>query len=555
MNRNKHLLLWSSLGVLALLITAAVQENLLKDWRQIQASASTETGPLPVRLRQVVVPKLQVADRCVSCHVGMAPGEPALTGEAVLGAHKPVGHDPAQFGCTVCHGGQGRATEKADAHGDVHFWPQPMIPVEYAQAGCGSCHTYAGIPERSQLDRGQAILERYDCLACHRIDGRGGTLRTAGADGMEGPDLSAIGLTGYSPEWYQKHSDEHGRAAEGAWKTAFGSIDDADRSGLEAFLNTRVGAAQLVEAKSLFHSLGCRGCHKVGGVGGDDGPDLTLAGLKDPAQLKFSGVDGKHTVANWHAEHLRRPAKVVPGSLMPDMGLPDRQIDTLTLYILSLRRGDYPGAYWPQDRVRTEQLAEREFATDGATIFSTFCSGCHGEKGQGNRYPGQPYFPSVGNPDFHAVASDDFIRETIQRGRPGRRMPAWGEKEGGLRPAEIDAVLAHLRELGGTEPAADRQPTPPVEGDVALGTQLYTAHCAGCHGASGEGTEAPALNNAVLLAAASDDYLTETIGRGRGGTLMPGFRTASTTRPALSPAEINAIVAFIRTWEEQQHGK
>jgi hypothetical protein len=155
MNKNKHLLLWSSLGVLALLVAAAVQENFLKDWRQIQASARADGGPIDVRLRQIVVPKLKVTDRCVSCHVGMVPGEQGLSGSPLAAAHSRLVHDPGEFGCTVCHGGQGRATDKADAHGDVHFWPQPMIPVQYASAGCGSCHTHIRVPNQAQLRRGK----------------------------------------------------------------------------------------------------------------------------------------------------------------------------------------------------------------------------------------------------------------------------------------------------------------------------------------------------------------------------------------------------------------
>ncbi len=90
MNKNKHLLLWSSLGVLALLIVAAVQENFLKQWREMQAAARTDTGPIDVHLRQVVVPKLRTVDRCVSCHVGMAPGEQGVTGARVVLAHPNV---------------------------------------------------------------------------------------------------------------------------------------------------------------------------------------------------------------------------------------------------------------------------------------------------------------------------------------------------------------------------------------------------------------------------------------------------------------------------------
>ena len=122
----------------------------------------------------------------------------------------------------------------------------------------------------------------------------------------------------------------------------FGPIGEPHRQAISDYLTSRVGAPRLVEAKALFNSLGCRGCHKVGGVGGDDGPDLTVAGDKDPGRLNFTHVRGAPTVAHWHAEHLRHPAQVVPGSQMPVLGLTDEQIDLLTFYLLSLRRSDFP---------------------------------------------------------------------------------------------------------------------------------------------------------------------------------------------------------------------
>jgi mono/diheme cytochrome c family protein len=554
MNHYKHLLLWSSLGVLALLIVAAVQENFLKGWRQVQASTRTESGPLDVRLRQVVSPQLRTTDRCVSCHVGMAPGEQYLAGTDLAKPHPPVVHDPAEFGCTVCHGGQGRATDNDDAHGDVHFWPQPMIPLAMADAGCGSCHTHLRVPNVDTLRLGSQLVERNDCLACHRIDGRGGTLRPGGG-GMEGPDLSHVGLAGYDREWFAKHLGDHGKAADGPWKTSFGPIPDADRALIDEFLRSRSGAPRLVEAKALFHSLGCRGCHKVGGVGGSDGPDLTLVGDKDPGLLDFSHVPGKPTLAAWFAEHFRDPARIVPGSQMPAFGLSDEQIDQLTRYMLSLRRSDFPEALWPQDRIRAQRFDEREFAADGATLYGTFCAACHGAKGEGLRYPGMTPFPAIANADFLAVASDEFVASTIRQGRPGRRMPAWSGTEGGLLPEEIGALVAHLRHLAGDVPQEPPGHAEPrwVAADPQVGRSFYARFCAGCHGAAGEGLQAPALNNAALLSAATDEYLVETIGRGRRGTEMQGFQTPSPIRPALTDGEIESIVAFVRQWERSSH--
>jgi len=57
------------------------------------------------------------------------------------------------------------------------------------------------------------------------------------------------------------------------------------------------------------------------------------------------------------------------------------------------------------------------------------------------------------------------------------------------------------------------------------------------------------LNNRVLLAAATDTYLYETIRTGRTNTSMPGFSSPSPSRRMLEDEEIESIVKHIRRWE------
>jgi cbb3-type cytochrome c oxidase subunit III len=554
MKANKHLLLWSSIGTLAVLLWAAVYENYFRDWRtlqrQIQAQLSTsQAGAFPIQLRQIVSREVGATDRCVSCHVGMAPGETGIEGDRLYGRHPDVVHEPASYGCTVCHGGQGRATDTADAHGRVAHWPEPMLPKQYLAAGCGSCHTHLGVPKLAQLEQGRAYFEQADCLACHKLDGRGGTFRPGGAGGQEGPDLSRVGASGFKADWYEHHLAERKKAASGPWAAAFGELPATERAAIDEYLRSRVGAPGLVEAKALFHTLGCRGCHKVRGVGGDDGPDLTAVGNRDPALLNYAAVGGEPTLSNWLKQHFRAPASVVKGSAMPEMGLSEPQIEQLTLYMLSLRRRSYPEALWPKDRIQAERFAVREFATDGATLYGNFCAACHGPKGEGMRYPGLTEFPAIGNPDFLRLVSDDFLREQLKRGRPGRRMPAWGELEGGLRDEEIARLVAYVRGFAGVPFEGDPKPRRWVEGSVSDGERLYRENCASCHGARGEGREGPALNNRVLLELGTDTYLFKTIQIGRRGTSMAAFGAGSSVRRALTDAEIASVVAFIRTWE------
>jgi mono/diheme cytochrome c family protein len=422
-----------------------------------------------------------------------------------------------------------------------------MLPAAMSQAGCGTCHATPGVPHRDVLARARATFERLDCLSCHRVDERGGTQRPD-EGGMEGPDLSRAGISGYKADWYAKHLQQSTAASGGPWRTSFGAISDADLERLETFLKTRVAAPRLVHAKSVFQSSGCLGCHKVNGVGGDDGPDLTRVGEKDPGRADFSAVPGERSLANWFTEHVRAPAAVVAGSLMPAPPVPPSDVEALTFYTLSLRRRDLPGSYLPRDRMRVARFGEREFTSDGATVFAAFCSGCHGRDGQGHRAPGLTAFPSVANPDFLAVAPDALISETILRGRPGRRMRAWGDGTTGLRPDDVPALVTHIRALANVPPPVDTRPARWVTGNVAEGQRLFAAACAGCHGSKGEGLEGPALNNAVLQQFATDTYFVETISRGRRNTAMLGFVEPTPARRSLSPGEIESVVSFIRTW-------
>lgn len=545
MKKNKYLLLLSSAAVLLLLVWAAVEENFLKEWRRIQAEGRGEEGPIAVQLRQVVNPHLGKADRCVSCHVSMGPGEQGVVGSKILVPHRAVVHDPAEYGCTVCHGGQGQATEKADAHGDVPFWPEPMLPKEMSEAGCGTCHVPLHVPGQAQLQAAALAFERLDCYACHRVDGKGGTVRPD-QGGMEGPDLSRAGLAGFDRDWYAKHLAKANSAATGPWKT-FRPVSESDLTQVALFLRTRMAAPRLVAAKSTFLSAGCLGCHKVSGVGGDDGPDLTLAGFKDPGQVSFEQVPGPRRMKNWMAEHFRAPASVVVGSQMPPAPLAEKEIEQLTFYTLSLRRKELRDLYLPKDRIRAVKFGEREFASDGATLYGAFCAGCHGQDGQGRRLPGLVSFPSIANPDFLAIAPDSFLTRTVEQGRPGRRMPGW-LKADGLRPEEVQAVVAHVRTLGGgTPPPSDPRPARWVAADAAHGRRIFDSACAGCHGSQGKGGEGPALNNQVLHESATDSFLVETISRGRRGTAMAGFQEPSPVRPALSRADIESVVAYLRS--------
>jgi len=249
--KNKYLLLISGLGTLALLRQRRSRKVSCANAPH-PGGGRSEEGVIPVQLRQIVNPALGASDRCVSCHVTMGPGEQSVSGSKVLVAHRPVVHDPAEYGCTVCHGGQGQATEKADAHGAVEFWPQPMLPARSSYAGCGTCHSAIGVPESKQLEAAQLAFERLDCLGLPSRRSRGGTIRPGGG-GMEGPDLSRSGLAGYDADGTRSTSTRRRRLPRGLGRLSL-RFGESDQALLAVYMTTRTGASQLVAAKAVFHS-------------------------------------------------------------------------------------------------------------------------------------------------------------------------------------------------------------------------------------------------------------------------------------------------------------
>jgi len=181
---------------------------------------------------------------------------------------------------------------------------------------------------------------------------------------------------------------------------------------------------------------------------------------------------------------------------------------------------------------------------DGATLYQQHCVACHGSDGSGG--VGVP----LNLPDFLAVASDDYLRNTLRYGRPGRVMPAFPL----LGDDEVDAIIQTVR--GWSDEPAPEYDLKPVKGDAAHGKQLFRQNCVACHGEQGQGAEgtgvtfsrpreapvmAPALNNSGFQQSISDAMLRATLLRGRHGTPMP-----SIAELGLKESDADDLVAWLR---------
>ncbi len=205
-----------SMATIAVIVTAALRENFFNEWRPLRTrysdilaeKATDELGKaaarqFEVRLVQNYLPALNAVDRCATCHAGVQ--DPRMADQEQPfkthpGRYLEI-HDPEKFGCTVCHDGQGRATETEEAHGRAPFWDYPMLETRYVVTSCTKCHegqslfgsdgfiAKASGPETGEsaaalLDQGRGLVTTLGCIACHTMNGKGGII---------GPELSFVG--------------------------------------------------------------------------------------------------------------------------------------------------------------------------------------------------------------------------------------------------------------------------------------------------------------------------------------------------------------------------
>ncbi len=82
-------------------------------------------------------------------------------------------------------------------------------------------------------------------------------------------------------------------------------------------------ASQVEEGKKVFNEMKCSMCHKVDGVGGKIGPEL-------------SGV-GSRKDAEWIKGFLKDPKSVSPDTKQPPFKGTDEQLGALVAYLMSLK--------------------------------------------------------------------------------------------------------------------------------------------------------------------------------------------------------------------------
>ncbi len=406
--RLQQLFFALSILALALILAAAwqantpswkvYQRNFLQLEAQEEPNAITKAAVLatPPEVDQVMLTGLQRVDRCTTCHLGVE--DPTLkNAPEPYRYHAGLGpHIPSRFGCTICHGGQGLATEKDNAHGNVQFWQTPLLPKEYVRASCGRCHKEGNVPDVPELTEGRHLFETQGCRGCHKLNGVGGSI---------GPDLTEEGANRRSPEWLERHFLAPNAVSSGSAMPNFHFTRDQARDltyYMLALTNEQMGtyysSVRLIPSpefgRQLFVEKNCITCHSFGGVGSKTGPDLL-------------GVTKRHSI-EWLDEQLVNPELVYPGSSMPEYDLETNARKALVAFMTSATPEEMQSIL----SKRTRALSPQEVSIEvGRQDFARFgCVGCHGTELQGG----------VANPNAQGGevpsllhVSDDYTKDEI----------------------------------------------------------------------------------------------------------------------------------------------
>jgi cytochrome c2 len=220
-------------GAVAVLIGVVFWNYAQPEWKGYQEEfrelVTRKFGPararqVPSGIQQVWVKELGRVDRCTTCHLGVdwkgldsAPEPYRSHPKEILDQH-PV----AKYGCTLCHGGQGYATDTDAAHsvGNVN-WGEPVLGGDLGKAyllsnreallqvNCNTCHRNDRETKGADyINNAKKLVDQKGCMACHTIGKRGGTV---------GPNLTYIG--DQAPEQFD-YSRMGGKPSVFGWHVA-----------------------------------------------------------------------------------------------------------------------------------------------------------------------------------------------------------------------------------------------------------------------------------------------------------------------------------------------
>lgn len=320
----------------------------------------------PIDIQQILVPELNnTVDRCMTCHMGAnKDGFEDKKYPKVFQTHPNrdlylVKHNVKDFGCVVCHQGQGLATKQNEAHGWVEFWDKPMFEGKQVEASCIKCHKTTDEIPAETFNKGKELVATSNCYACHKLGTQPAALKNGPPLVQAASKLNASWMVNWveNPRHYLPKSKmptfPFGKDEAVAITTYVLSTSDANYGTKK---NVSVDTALLSQGEKVYAAKGCNSCHAIKGVGNNVGPDLGRVASKANPTWMF----------NW----IKNPQSYHPGTIMPNLGLTDQET---TAVVSWLQQNKWETM--PQTQV---DLNNKELANKGKALMKTYgCASCH----------------------------------------------------------------------------------------------------------------------------------------------------------------------------------
>ncbi len=376
-------------AVLAGLFLFSLWQDSNREWTRYQRKflgslRKDERRGLTSGIKQLLVPELHRVDRCTTCHMAIETPQLALAEEPFT-AHPGTylkSHPPEKFGCTVCHGGQGLATEVRAAHGEVEDWERPLLRHALVQASCYKCHgDLEAIRQQVPLLReGKALYTQHGCAGCHAVHGFGQSVSIDLSDVGDKPwqllDFTFVNGEPTLAHWIDQHFKEPRRITPGFRKDELPpgeeeiypsfmpdmGVTDEQASALTVYMLSLTDeslpakyvkppppepappayASSVDAGRAVFEKYGCTGCHGPGGLGGRKNWNSQLI-EEVPAlvyeRVYYSRDEVKALIRNGRQPVPRRDAsRPMPPLYMPAFKdrISEEELDHLVDYLFSL---------------------------------------------------------------------------------------------------------------------------------------------------------------------------------------------------------------------------
>ncbi len=340
----------------------AGDEISLKKWAKLKADQERSQA---VKMRQVFLPGSQTRDLCMTCHIGMK-NSLFTDSENPLKAHPPEilkTHKIDNFGCTLCHHGQGVGLTVEKAHGHEENWELPRLPLKYAQSTCLECHEVVfGLEGAEKASQGRTNFVEMGCYGCHD------------ANVMEELPKYSAPFSGLAKKIQDRNWVatwiENPEAVRPATLMPKFRISPEQIRDITDYIYSLPDEALMLEkdnnpkgvvktGRQLFTDKGCIACHSQE----RDKPGYSRrVPLLSDAGLKMK--------TDWLYNWIDNPKAVNPDTWMPNVELTADDVNNLTAYVASLKDSEAKSLI-------KEDVPPGNSEEGKALIQSLGCLGCH----------------------------------------------------------------------------------------------------------------------------------------------------------------------------------